>query len=266
MAVYLNNPDKISVTGSINIKPMGASVLDFKSSQISMIAKRIFDLCLTIPALIILLPLFLLIALWVRCDSPGPAIFRQVRIGKNNKKFIIFKFRTMFNGSEKLGKLCTLETDPRITRCGKILRKYKLDELPQLLNVLKGEMSLVGPRPLLSKHVTLFPSKVKNLILSVPPGITDYASIAYVNENKMLCSASDPERFYIKEILPTKVAYYVFYVVKRNLKMDTKILVLTTIVLFGIFLGKVWRFRNWEVIKDKGSFQGMFSKYRIKLR
>lgn len=192
-----------------------------------MVAKRIFDLCFTIPGLVLLFPLFIIIATWIKIDSPGPVFFRQTRVGKKGVIFQILKFRTMILDAEKKGEQITVGQDPRITRSGNFLRKYKLDELPQLINVLLGEMSLVGPRPEVPKYVEYYPSHIKNIILSVPPGITDFASIEYRDESTLLAQSVDPELIYIQEILPTKLEYYVKYVNERSLYLDFKLILKT---------------------------------------
>ena len=185
--------------------------------------KRLFDLALTIPGLFLLSPLFLLIAVWVRMDSPGPAIFRQVRVGRHGREFRIFKFRTMRADAESPGPLVSRGDDPRITRCGRFLRKYKLDELPQLLNVLAGEMSLVGPRPEVPRYVAAFRDAYRE-ILSVKPGMTDYAAIEYRDENELLSGVADPERKYLEEILPAKIHLYRKYLENRSLATDISLI------------------------------------------
>ena len=192
-----------------------------------MIAKRFFDLFFTIPGLIVLSPLFCIVALLIKNDSKGPVFFKQIRVGQYGKLFAIYKFRTMVLQAEQKGKQITIGADARINRSGVFLRKYKLDELPQLINVLKGEMSLVGPRPEVPRYVAEYPAEVKEKILSVPPGITDYASIEYHEENALLGKAENPEDFYIKEILPIKISYYLRYVKERNLWVDFVIILKT---------------------------------------
>ena len=192
-----------------------------------MIAKRLFDLFFTIPGLILLSPLFTIIATWIKFDSQGPVFFRQERVGRYGKLFRIFKFRTMCTDAEAKGRQITVGADPRITRSGAFLRKYKLDELPQLLNVLAGEMSLVGPRPEVPRYVALYPENVREHVLSVPPGITDYASIEYKDENDILGRAVDPDKAYIEEVMPAKLAYYLRYVAGRSLWVDLKLIVKT---------------------------------------
>ncbi len=185
-----------------------------------MIAKRVFDLFFVIPGLLLLLPVFVFAALWIKNDSRGPVLFRQERVGKSGKLFIILKFRTMVVDAETLGAKITVGKDPRITRSGIFLRKYKLDELPQLINILKGEMSLVGPRPEVPEYVAHWPVDLHALILSVPPGITDYASIEFRNENELLEGVVDPVETYVREIMPIKLEYYVRYVKERSIFLD----------------------------------------------
>lgn len=193
-----------------------------------MRAKRFFDLFFTVPGLILLSPLFLIIAFWIKCDSHGPVFFRQERVGRHGKLFRIYKFRTMCLDAEAKGRQITVGADSRITRAGYFLRRYKLDELPQLLNVLAGEMSLVGPRPEVPKYVAMYPAGIRELVLSVPPGITDTASIAYKAENDILNQAADPEKAYIEEVMPVKLSYYQSYVAERSLWVDF-LLILKTI-------------------------------------
>jgi len=193
-----------------------------------MIAKRIMDLFFSLVGALFLFPLFLLVAIWIKLDSPGPVFFRQVRVGRFGKPFKIFKLRTMCCDAEAKGNLITAGEDPRITKSGRFLRRHKLDELPQLLNVIQGQMSLVGPRPEVPRYVALYPDNVRDLILSVPPGITDFASIEYKDENGILGHAEDVEYTYITEVMPVKLGYYVRYVTERTIWLDLK-LIFTTI-------------------------------------
>ena len=190
--------------------------------------KRFFDLFFAIPGLLILSPLFLFVAAWIKFDSPGSVLFQQTRVGIGGKLFKIYKFRTMVSNAEQIGKKITVGGDPRITRCGHFLRKYKLDELPQLFNVIKGEMSLVGPRPEVSEYVAYYTEREKKIILSVPPGMTDFASLEFHNENEILKKALDPQKEYIENIMPIKLNYYVKYVQERSLVVDF-ILIIKTI-------------------------------------
>lgn len=192
-----------------------------------MIAKRIFDVFFSLLGVLLLAPLFLFIGLWIKFDSPGPVFFRQERIGRFGKNFRIFKFRTMCLDAEAKGRQITVGEDLRITRSGRFLRHYKLDELPQLLNVVLGEMSLVGPRPEVPRYVALYPEGVREQILSVPPGITDYASIEYKDESAILGRAADPDKAYIEEVMPVKLRYYQRYVAERNLWVDFMLIIKT---------------------------------------
>lgn len=190
--------------------------------------KRFFDIVCSFTGLILLFPLFLAAAAMVKINSKGPVFFRQERMGRNFRPFRIFKFRTMGMDSAKSSLLITVRGDERITYTGSFLRKYKIDELPQLINVLKGDMSLVGPRPEVNKYVSLFRSDYEKL-LTVRPGITDPASLCYSNEENILSLSSDWEEAYIKRILPEKVKLSSKYVDKRCLVYDIK-LILKTIV------------------------------------
>lgn len=185
-----------------------------------MLTKRIFDLVFVIPGLLLLSPAFLLISFFIKVDSKGPVFFRQERVGKAGKIFKIYKFRTMVVNAELLGAKVTVANDSRITQSGAFLRKYKLDELPQLLNVFIGDMSLVGPRPEVTEYVDYWPDDIRKIVLSVPPGITDFASIEFRNENEILKSASDPLEMYVKEIIPIKLNYYTRYVREQNIFLD----------------------------------------------
>jgi lipopolysaccharide/colanic/teichoic acid biosynthesis glycosyltransferase len=180
-----------------------------------MITKRILDLLLSFLGIILFFPFFSVIALWIKIDSDGPIFFRQVRIGQFGREFKIYKFRTMVDNAEAFGKQITVGDDYRITTCGKFLRKYKLDELPQLFNVLKGEMSFVGSRPEVPKYVALYDSEQLK-ILDFPPGITDLASIEFRNESKLLAIAEDPEDFYVKEIMVKKLKLNSQYIQNFN--------------------------------------------------
>ena len=192
-----------------------------------MIAKRLFDLLCAGLGLLLLSPLLAVLALWVRLDSPGPALFRQERVGRHGKPFRVLKFRTMRVDAERLGPKITAGADPRITRAGAFLRRSKLDELPQLINVVRGEMSLVGPRPEVPEYVALYPPALREIVLSVPPGITDLASIEFRHESELLARAADPQREYVETILPIKLDYYRRYVEGRSLLGDLAIILRT---------------------------------------
>ena len=195
--------------------------------------KRLFDIACSATALLLLCPVLLAVALWVRMDSPGPVIFRQQRVGRGGRLFGIFKFRTMRVGAEAAGLPLTVGDDTRITQAGAWLRRSKVDELPQLVNVLWGDMSLVGPRPEVPRYVALYPADLRETVLSVRPGITDLASLAYRNESALLAHSADPERTYAEEILPAKLRYASQYVHTRTLWLDLKILVQTAWTLLG---------------------------------
>jgi lipopolysaccharide/colanic/teichoic acid biosynthesis glycosyltransferase len=197
-----------------------------------MIAKRLFDLFFSSIGLVFLLPIFLLISLWIKIDSPGPVFFRQVRVGRYGKTFDIVKFRTMCVDAEAKGRQITVGNDRRITRLGRLLRKYKLDEFPQLINVIKGEMSLVGPRPEVPRYVALYPERLRKVVLSVPPGITDFASIEYKDENAILGSAKDPDKAYVEEVMPVKLRYYERYVAEHSILVDFKLIFATLKAIF----------------------------------
>lgn len=189
---------------------------------------RLLDIVLSLLGLIFLLPIFVILAVWIKFDSQGSIFFRQIRVGKDGKDFRIYKFRTMIVNAEKMGIITIGERDPRITNSGYFLRKYKLDELPQLINVLKGEMSFVGPRPEVRKYVKMY-NQEQLKILTVKPGITDYASIEYINEDEILGKSSDPEKTYIEEIMPQKIKYNMKYINNKTVIEYFKIIFLTII-------------------------------------
>lgn len=187
---------------------------------------RFFDIILSLLALIILLPLLLLVSIFIKFTSNGPILFVQQRVGKNNIDFGLFKFRTMHVDAHKKGSLTVGGRDKRITKLGYYLRKFKIDELPQLVNVLKGEMSLVGPRPELRKYVNYYTSEQKK-VLNVLPGITDYASIYFRNENELLGTSDKPEDFYIQHVMPEKIRLNFLFIHNRSLSNYFKIIWLT---------------------------------------
>jgi lipopolysaccharide/colanic/teichoic acid biosynthesis glycosyltransferase len=187
---------------------------------------RFFDVLFSFLGLIILLPVFFIISLLNICSTKGMIFFKQKRVGKNNKDFTLIKFRTMRINAEKRGLLTVGEKDARITKMGFFLRKFKLDELPQLWNVLTGDMSLVGPRPEVRKYVDLY-NKEQKRVLEVRPGITDYASIAFVDENKILAQSNTPEKQYIEVIIPQKLQLNLRYIENCSLKEYFKILFFT---------------------------------------
>jgi lipopolysaccharide/colanic/teichoic acid biosynthesis glycosyltransferase len=194
--------------------------------------KRLLDILFCLPMCIVLSPLFLFIALFIKLGSKGPVFYLQERIGINSTPFNIFKFRTMHLNADKKGLLTVGGRDPRVTRVGYFLRKYKLDELPQLFNVVLGEMSLVGPRPEVKRYVEMYSVEQKK-VLEVKPGITDYASIEYSNENELLGKAKDPEKMYVEEIMPAKLKLNLKYVKEQSFLVDLKIIFRTAIKIFG---------------------------------
>lgn len=195
--------------------------------------KRVIDLLVSGVGLIVLSPVLFALALWIKLDSPGPVFHRGLRVGQGETKFRMLKFRSMVQNAHLIGGTSTPEDDPRITRAGKLLRKYKLDELPQLLNVFKGEMSLVGPRPQVPWAVDLYTPEEK-AILSVKPGITDYASLRFRDEGEILRGSTNPDKDYLEKIHPDKMRLSLEYARTHSTWMDCKILVSTVAaVVFG---------------------------------
>ena len=196
--------------------------------------KRLFDILATGLGLVVLGPLFLLLAIWIKLDSSGPVFYRQVRVGRFNRDFRIYKFRSMKVGSDKGSQVTIGDRDPRITRSGYFIRKYKFDELPQLINVFIGDMSLVGPRPEVRHYVNYWtPEQMK--VLDVRPGITDPASIKFRNENELMEHASDPEKYYIEVVMQEKLYLYLEYVDNHSFWSDI-------VLIFKTF---------WIIIKDR---------------
>ena len=192
--------------------------------------KRIFDIVASGLGLIVLSPLFLVLAIWIKLDSKGPVLYRQVRVGRHNKDFRIFKFRSMREGADK-GSLVTIGgRDPRITRSGYFIRRFKFDELPQLINVFIGDMSLVGPRPEVRHYVDYWTSEQMH-VLDVRPGITDPASIKFRNENELMEKAEDPEKYYIEVIMQEKIRLYLEYVEKHSFWYDLGLIFKTFFVI-----------------------------------
>ena len=194
--------------------------------RVQCAAKRVLDVIVSAAALAVLWPLLAVIAFAVKIDSPGPVFYRQERVGRNGKPFRIFKFRSMVSDADKKGLAITVGRDSRITRVGAVLRKTKLDELAQLLNVLTGQMSFVGPRPEVPRYTALY-TPYQRQVLLVRPGITDYASIAYRNENDMLSGAADPEQMYIEEIMPAKIELNMKYLHEISPLTDLKLILRT---------------------------------------
>ncbi|MEQ1666696.1 MAG: sugar transferase [Bdellovibrionales bacterium] len=193
--------------------------------------KRIFDIVFSLFGLIILTPIFILVAVFIVLESRGGVFYRQLRIGQYQKGFRLLKFRTMHQRTTQGLSITIGNNDARITKIGKVLRKYKLDELPQLWNVLIGEMSFVGPRPEVPRYVEMYNAEQLE-VLSVKPGITDYASIKYRNENELLAKAENPEQFYIEEVMPSKLRLNMFYVKNQSFLLDIKLIVKTLVFIF----------------------------------
>ena len=195
------------------------------------IAKRLFDILFTLTGLAVFSPLFAVIALLIKLDSEGPVFYRGIRAGKHGKPFRIFKFRTMIVNADKVGGPSTSADDPRLTRVGKILRRYKLDEFPQMISILKGEMSFVGPRPEVLEEVRLYSDEEK-LLLTVPPGMVDYATTKFHNEEEILRGSADPHQAYREKIRPEKIRLGLEYVRTRSFGGDIKILLQFIATLF----------------------------------
>lgn len=192
--------------------------------------KRLLDILSSALVLLLLLPFWLIIAMAIVLESRGGVFYRQIRVGKDNKDFYLYKFRTMRTGSDQKGLLTVGERDSRITRVGYFLRKYKIDEFPQLLNVLKGDMSIVGPRPEVRKYVDMYtPEQMR--VLSVRPGLTDLASIQYVHENELLAASEDPEKTYIEEVMPAKLALNLQYIDHQSVVGDIKLICKTFVAI-----------------------------------
>ena len=196
-------------------------------------AKRLFDLLVAGAALLLLLPLLALLALAIKLDSPGPVFFRQERVGRHGRLFRIHKFRSMVVDAPKRGPQVTVGRDPRITRVGLRLRDHRLDELAQLIDVLKGDMSLVGPRPEVPRYVAHYPPGLREQVLAVRPGITDPASLAHLDEAGLLAAAADPEREYIERILPKKLALQAAYAARATLWSDLGVILRTLRMLIS---------------------------------
>lgn len=207
-------------------------------------SKRLLDIVGAAVGLVLLSPLFAVIAAWIRVDSPGPTLFRQVRVGRNGRQFRIHKFRTMVVDAESIGKRLSVAGDARVTRSGVFLRRYRLDELPQLVDVLLGQMSLVGPRPEVPEYVARYPEEVRRIVLSVRPGITDRASIEFRNEADILAASPDPERTYVDVIIPKKLKYHQDYVRERTFWGDVGLIGATLAAVFGLRRESIGRERG----------------------
>lgn len=194
--------------------------------------KRFLDIIFSGLGLICLSPLFVFLALWVKLDSPGPVFYRQVRVGRNNRDFKLYKFRSMRVDSDKKGLITIGEHDPRVTQSGYYIRKYKLDEFPQLINVFLGDMSLVGPRPEVRKYVDMYTDEQMH-VLDVRPGITDMASIYYRNENELLEKANNPEKYYREVIMQDKLRINLEYVRNHSVIGDFRMILKTLFVVIA---------------------------------
>lgn len=194
--------------------------------------KRFFDIVVSLLGILVTSPILLVVSLLIKLTSKGPVFYKQERIGKNEKPFRILKFRTMVVNADTQGLKITVDGDKRITGVGEFLRKSKLDELPQLFNVLFGQMSLVGPRPEVKEYVDLYTEQQKK-VLSVRPGITDYASVCFRNENEILAQAEDPQKEYIEHIMPLKLRYNQKYIEEMGVFTDLKLIFLTVYVILG---------------------------------
>ncbi|NCB84921.1 MAG: sugar transferase [Bacteroidia bacterium] len=193
---------------------------------------RFFDILLSCIGLIVLFPIFLMLSIWIKLDSKGPVFYKQNRVGRNNVDFLLYKFRSMITDADKKGLLITVGgKDPRITKSGYFIRKYKLDELPQLINVFMGDMSLVGPRPEVRKYVDMYNDEQRK-VLSIRPGITDYASIEYMDENRILGESQDPEKSYVEVIMPEKIKLNMKYIENQSLGEYIKIIFMTIWKIF----------------------------------
>lgn len=197
-------------------------------NKFNQIVKRIFDFLVSLIGIIILSPIFVIVSIAIKLDSRGEVLFLQKRVGRYGKEFNIYKFRTMVTDAEKIGKQITVGKDSRITRVGAFLRKFKIDELPQLFNVLKGDMSLVGPRPEVPKYVALYNEEQRH-VLEVRPGITDMASLRYKDENDILGKVDNPEEYYINIIMRDKLNLNLEYIEKSNLFFDIYLIIKTII-------------------------------------
>lgn len=192
--------------------------------------KRIFDIVASVLVLIILFPFLLIVSVWIALDSRGGIFYKQMRVGKKGKKFGLLKFRSMQINDDSNGQI-TVGADNRITKAGKFIRRYKIDEFPQLLNIIVGQMSIVGPRPEVPKYVEMYTVEQQK-VLDILPGLTDYATLEYIDEQKLLGAADDPEKVYVQEVMPAKLALNLKYVSERNLGLDLKLIFKTIFKIF----------------------------------
>ena len=217
-----------------------------------MSGKRIFDILVSFISIVLLSPILIIVAIIIKLGSKGPVLYKQLRVGLNGKPFYIYKFRTMQVNADKKGLLITGADDPRLTRVGSFLRKIKIDEIPQLFNVLKGEMSIVGPRPEVLEYVKLYTNEQKR-VLTVKPGMTDPATVYFRNEEKLLAKANDKESFYIKEIMPVKLRLYLQYIDNMSLTYDIKLIFLEffAIILPEVVFSRIFINEDSEVNKER---------------
>ena len=217
-----------------------------------MSIKRIFDILVSFISIVLLSPILIIVAIIIKLGSKGPVLYKQLRVGLNGKPFYIYKFRTMQVNADKKGLLITGADDPRLTRVGSFLRKIKIDEIPQLFNVLKGEMSIVGPRPEVLEYVKLYTNEQKR-VLTVKPGMTDPATVYFRNEEKLLAKANDKESFYIKEIMPVKLRLYLQYIDNMSLTYDIKLIFLEffAIILPEVVFSRIFINEDSEVNKER---------------
>lgn len=224
--------DMIVEKNLIKVETISPEEVDelLRNRKFQLILKRLFDIIFSFLGLLFLLPVFLIIAVAIKLDSKGSVFFKQIRVGKDGKEFKIYKFRTMVEDAEKKGMRITVDGDKRITKLGYFLRKYKIDELPQLINVLLGDMSFVGPRPEVPKYVAMYDEDQRS-ILRIRPGITDIASIEYRDENSLLVKSNNPEETYIREIMPRKIKLNIEYLKRMSIVYDIKLIFRTILVV-----------------------------------
>lgn len=222
-------PDLCELKADKCTKTLNIDIL-LKGKRHQLCLKRIFDFTASLLGIIVLCPFLLLIAILIKIDSKGPVLFRQVRVGKHGKKFKILKFRTMIADTEEKGMQITVGNDYRITKLGHFLRKFKIDELPQLINVMIGDMSFVGPRPEVPRYVAIYDERQRD-VLKLRPGITDLASIEYRDENTLLAESNDPEKTYIDSILPKKIELNMEYLEKMSIIYDFRLILKTILVV-----------------------------------
>ena len=211
----------------------GDHIVTHKPSAVTLAVKRVFDFAVSGLAIVLLLPLFAVVAVAIKLDSPGPVFFRQTRVGRGGRLFKIYKFRSMVVDAAKVGTSLTVQADPRITRIGAFLRDKKIDELPQLLNVFGGSMSFVGPRPEVPEYMEFYTPRQREVILSMQPGITDYAAIVYRDESEILDGESDPIDVYRNQIMPTKYILYERYSREIGPVNDLRLILATVSLLIS---------------------------------